>query len=253
MNHLLCNTRLRQTCFVQLPNILPSFVQTVGKSAERTFNLQAKEFYMLNFQYEQLIPNVFKPEATAMSNRMPKSCKKETRALPQHNRNLHSLLTVDEDRIFGHTLSLNQGNVSSKTATSTKRFLSGKQMTVQGTRLASKAISMNISRHDKDIEKQLNVQIKPEHEFLEDDNTQERLLISNKFVNLTRKSHLFVFQTAISLNWNVSRNELRNLCLLPATKTGYVDLGCYLHVHYNITTFATVACPTVRKWSALYV
>jgi hypothetical protein len=66
-------------------------------------------------------------------------------------------------------------------------------MTVQGTRMASKAISMNISRHDRDTEKQLNAQIRPEHEFLEDDNTQERLLISNKFVNLTRKSHLFVF------------------------------------------------------------
>jgi len=81
-------------------------------------------------------------------------------------------------------------------------------MTVQGTRLVSKTISINISRHDKDTEKQLNAQIKPEREFLEDDNTQERLLISNKFVNLTRKSHLFVFQTAISPNWHVSGNEL---------------------------------------------
>jgi len=112
---------------------------------------------------------------------------------------------------------------------------------------------MNISRHDKDTEKQLKGQIKPEHEFLEDYNTHERLLISNKFVNLTRKSHLFVFQTAISLNWNVSGNELGNFYLLPATKTGNVDLGCYLRVHYNIITFATVACPTVRNWSALYV
>ena len=75
---------------------------------------------------------------------------KETHALPLHNRNPYSLLTVDENRIFGHTLSLNQGNASSKTATSTKRFWNGKQMTVQGSRLASKEISMNISRHDKD-------------------------------------------------------------------------------------------------------
>jgi hypothetical protein len=81
-------------------------------------------------------------------------------------------------------------------------------MTVQGRRLVSKEISMIISRHDKDTEKQLNAQIKLEREFLEDDNTQERLLISNKFVNLTRKSHLFFFQTAISLNWHVSGNEL---------------------------------------------
>jgi len=95
--------------------------------------------------------------------------------------------------------------------------------------------------------------MKPEHEFPEDDNSQERLLISNKFVNLTRKSHLFVFRTAISLNWNVSGNELRNLYLLPATKTGNVDLGCYLRVPDNIITFATVACPAVQNWSALYV
>ena len=118
---------------------------------------------------------------------------KETQALPLHNRNPHSLLTVDEDRIFGHKLSLNQGKASSKTATSTTRFLSGKQMTVQDTRLARKAISINISRHDKDTEKQLNAQIKLEHGFIEDDNTQERLVISNKFVNLTQKSQLFFF------------------------------------------------------------
>jgi len=114
-------------------------------------------------------------------------------------------------------------------------FLSGKQMTVHGTRLASKAISMNISRHDKDTEKQLNAQIKPELEFIKDDSTQGRLLISNKFVNLTLKSHLIVFQTAISLNWNVSGNEPRNLYLLPATQTGNVNLGCYLRVHYRVT------------------
>jgi hypothetical protein len=52
-------------------------------------------------------------------------------------------------------------------------------MTVQGTRLASKVISMNISRHDKDTEKQWNAQIKSEDELLEGDNTHERFLISN--------------------------------------------------------------------------
>lgn len=130
-----------------------------------------------------------------------------------------------------------------------------RQTTVLAMHLAKKAINMNISRHDKDNEKQLNAQVKSEQEFLEDDDTHERLrfLTWSKFSNLTRNSHLFVFQPASSLNWNFLRNELRNLYLLPAPRAGNVDVGCYLRVNYNITTFATVAYPTIRNWSALYV
>jgi hypothetical protein len=63
---------------VQLPNILPSFVQTVGKTAENTFNPKAKEFYTLNFQYGHLTPNVFKPEAQRCQIKCPNHAKRDT-------------------------------------------------------------------------------------------------------------------------------------------------------------------------------
>jgi hypothetical protein len=72
-----------------------------------------------------------------------------------------------------------------------------------------------------------------------------------KFGHLTR--NLSFSKLIISLNWYVSGNELRNFHLIQETQAGNVDLGFYLRVNYNIITFATVACPTVRNWSAPYV